>query len=389
MIILSGCRSYRPKVLIPLDESHWRVPSQAQQKDCFGNETRTLFRLTARLNDGHIVWRGWFEDRDDADAFLFSIVSGSLRYQRELWRLPTPAWHPGLGELLSYDFATVRFLTSTSSTNQTDTVPADWNSANNSIEVIASGASGAYSAFISTGSATGGGGAAYSKQTNVTLTPSGSATFFLNSGPAGRSSEGNGTAGPDAWYNGTTLAGSSVGAKGGSPGTTAGGGANNNGGLGGAAASGVGATKFSGGRGGNLTGGPQNGASTGAGGAAGPNGNGNNGTDTAGDSTTTDGGSADAGLGGAGGARGLGSNASPGGNGTEFDATHGPGGGGGGLISLTNGTVAGHGGNYGGAGGGAFNSSTVSTSGAGIQGIIVITYTPASARMRSFGTVIF
>src|ERR1039458_5344659 len=57
-----------------------------------------------------------------------------------------------------------------SSTNASYTVPSDWNSANNTIEVIGAGGGGSDSV---SGVGSGGGGGAYSKSVNITLTPSG------------------------------------------------------------------------------------------------------------------------------------------------------------------------------------------------------------------------
>lgn len=339
------------RVLPPVADREWRTPSQAQPKDAAGNENRTRFRLTARLHDGHVAWRGWFDDRDDADAFLWALAAGTLHIERELWRLPAPWWHPDLGEGLAYNFATVSFLTSPTGSNQTYNVPSDWNSSNNTVEVIGAGGGGAKS-NTSGGAAGGGGGGAYSKQTNISLTPGGTATYRIGSGGAVQTSSGTaGNAGGDTWFNGATLGASSVGAKGGGggPGTS----------NGGAASSGVGSVKYSGGGGGarSLSG---SGGGTGGGGAAGLNGNGN----TAGAGETDPGGSGDAGFGGAGGNY----NSTVGGNGTEW-TTHGSGGGGGAFRA---------GGNYGGGGGGA---SSGGTSGAGRAGLIVITYTPATSLM--------
>src|ERR1700687_3942965 len=50
------------------------------------------------------------------------------------------------------------------------TVPSNWNSANNTIEVIGAGGGGGSSVHSSNAGA-GGGGGAYSKSVNVTLTP--------------------------------------------------------------------------------------------------------------------------------------------------------------------------------------------------------------------------
>ncbi len=90
------------------------------------------------------------------------------------------------------------FLTSPTGSNQTWSVPSNWDSATNQIEVIGGGAGGVTPSTTGGG---GGGGGAYSKITNLTLTPSGSATFRVGSGG------GSGVVGGDTWYNGTTLAG--------------------------------------------------------------------------------------------------------------------------------------------------------------------------------------
>ena len=108
------------------------------------------------------------------------------------------------------------------------TVPGHWNSVNNSIETIGGGGGGQTANASYAGS--GGGGGAYSKITNLSLIPNSSVTVSVGAG----STAGNG--GGDTWFNGASLAASSVGAKGG------GAGANGAGGAGGAAASGVGTT---------------------------------------------------------------------------------------------------------------------------------------------------
>lgn len=126
------------------------------------------------------------------------------------------------------------FLTSTGA--GTWTVPTDWVNTDNSIEVIGGGGGESTSA---------GGGGAYSKVTNVTLTPGASVNYAVGAG-------GNGVDGGDTFFGNTTLVGSTVGAKGGKVD-----------GTGGAAADGIGTDKFSGGAG-----------SSGGGGAAGPAGNG-------------------------------------------------------------------------------------------------------------------
>lgn len=328
-------------------------------------------RLTARLDDGHVVWRGWFDDREDLDAFLYAMAAGSLHYERELWRLPTPWWHPDLNEGVIYAVDTVTYLTTPTGSNQTYNVPADFDPGKNNTQLIGAGGSGAIDSSGANSANTGGGGGAFSKQTNISLTPGGTAIYQIGTGGPAKLGDDitptNGVTGGDTWFNGTSMASPpTVGAKGGGAGQT--GGSNANGGTGGAAASGFGATKTNGGRGGNAT----TTGNTGAGGAAGLNGDGNQGVDVAGGGSSN-GGSADVGVGGAGGTAPGGT----GGNGTEFGSGNGSGGGGAGRASAAT-NSAGPGGNYGGGGGG--NTPGLfglnATSGAGIQGIIVVTYTP-------------
>lgn len=361
-----------PKILTPVRETEWRASSQAQRKDSFGNENRTYFYIRARANDGGVVWTGWFEDRDDADAFLFALVKSTLGIEKELWRLPTPAWHPGIAEELAYDFATTSFLTGTSASNQTYNVPSDWNSSNNSIEVIGGGASGSGAGAVNYPG--GGGGGAYAKVTNLTLTASGTATYRLEADVAGGSTTGAavaGNAGKDAWFSNSGAAPTTTSqgalAKGGSNAQS-----NSSTGSGGAAASCIGSTTYSGG---NATSGSY---SCAGGGAAGKNGAGNNsGTPAVGGAT---GGSGDAGNGGAGGSGVSSGTANAGGNGTEWQVSpaRGSGGGGGSVGGTTsNAGTGGAGGSYGGGGGGGGASGNqLGTGGVGKQGLIVITYEP-------------
>jgi hypothetical protein len=284
------------------------------------------------------------------------------------------------------------------------TVPADWNSSNNTMKTIGGGGSGSTAAGNNDG---GGGGGGYSKLVNLSLTAGGSATFQVGVGGAAS------TSGTDTWFNGASFGASSVGAKGGSSTGSF------TGGVGGSSGSGIGTTVFSGGAGGTST--NINNGAGGGGGAAGPNGNGQaggasalnpgaggggagGGSSTAGsDGSGNNGGAGgtaqDGTAGGAGGVSGVsaptaGSHGSGGGgganidftrepganggNGIEFDATHGAGGGGGGSgghSAVDNPITGGAGGLYGGGGGGgAFNGGT---GGAGGDGLIVITYTPA------------
>lgn len=379
MIILPDKNATRGKFIMPLRKKDWMLPSAYIPKDQFGNDCiRTVYRIRARLNDGHVVWRAFFEDRDDLDEFLFAIANGSLRYDRSLWRLPVPNWSPDLGEHLSYEFATLTFLTTTGS-NQTYTSPVDWNNSNNSVECLGGGGSGG--SYRGTFHVTGGGAGGYSKILNFSFATPGTTSATYRIGSFGASVAATtvstslpGNVGTSTWFNNTTDPGngadnSKCSAAGGGAGENGTG--SRNGGAGGATTLGWGQTKYAGGRGGNLTGGSGSGSS-GGGGAAGPSGAGGAGVDSSSTNShiKTGGGSANNGTT-AGGAINTAGN-----NGTEFDATHGSGSGGG--SSASGGQVGGAGGNYGGGGGGAGNQG-IPTSGAGSQGLIAISYTPPSA----------
>jgi hypothetical protein len=356
MIILPDRHAPVGKFLLPQARLEWMASSQRPSFEPLEHGTLTRWRVTASLHDGHIAWRGWFDDREDVDAFLFAMASGSLAHEHPLWDLPTPSWHPGLAPEAYYAVATVTFITATGA--GTYTVPSDYNSSNNSIETIGGGF---------TGSGGSGGGAAYSGIVNLALTPGASINRTV-AAVAG-----------DSWFNGASLAASSVGSKGATSITGA------------ATTSGIGTIKYAGGDGAN-----------GGGGAAGPNGAGNTAPGTG------VGGQGDKGLGGAGGTKGAdgasggtnGGNASagnPGGGGTEWDASHGSGGGGGqggtgGSSNGSAGSTGGNGGNggagglygAGGGNGGAGGSGNPTPGGAGgsgvgRQGIIVVTYTPATS----------
>lgn len=295
------------------------------------------------------------------------------------------------------------------------TVPIDWNSASNTIEVIGGGGGGAGNNGITNGGG-GGGGGAYSKISNLSLTPGASVTYAVGAGG------GTGSSGGDTWFNASSFsncvsAGSSscVGAKGGTGGVVTAAGS------GGATGSGVGIVKYAGGNGG--TGGSNTGGGSGGGGgggAAGPHGAGANGGNGSGTGSGIGGGGG--GGGGANGGSAGTNNSSTGGSGVaggngrggtgggaaSGDATDGTGGGGGGSQSNTGGgagavdfiwdnqygpggggggggggvsTAGGRGGipgGYGGGGGGGgYARNTTDGNGAeGAQGVIVIQYDP-------------
>lgn len=310
-----------PRLLLPVPRAEWRAPSLAQPKDFAGNENQTRFRLTARLDDGYVVWRGWFDDRDEADAFLWALATEQLEHEPALWRLPTPMWDPDLGEGLRYEFASVTFLTTTGS--GTYNTPTDWDNTNNNVQMIAGGNNGNTSTvnFAADGGIAGG----FSRTDTLTI----AGALQIQVGAANTGS---------TWFNGANVAGATVSATTGT--NTGNGTVKRNGGTGGAANQGTG-------------------LSGGGGGAGGPSGNGVAGSGG-------NGGSGDAGAGGAGGGP-----FSAGQPGTQFDATHGCGGGGGGGQG---GASGGNGGFYGGAGGGSGKS--LQSPGVGRQGIIVVTYQP-------------
>lgn len=409
MIILPDKNIPRSKVLLPVLKKEWMIPSLAQPKDQFGKENRTYFSIKAFTNDGKVCWCGIYEDREDFDAVLWAIATDTLKYEKALWPLSTPSWEPWLGEIITYQFATYAIKTSPTGSNQTYDKPSDWDNNNNKIECIGAGASGGAGAnWFLYQNCTGGGGGAYSKISNFSFSGS-SATYQIGTGgtavatPTGGSS-GNapGNNGGNTWFNATSDPGngtdntkcSSEGGKGGLSGQQ-----NTivNGGAGGATTASWGETKYAGGRGGNATT-QQSRFGSGGGGAGGSTGVGNNGIDgTSGGSSQLstaggNGGAGDSGIGAAGtggsaaaAAGSFGQTGGTGGNGTNLaNATVGTGGGGGGCYDAKNeAATAGTGGNYGAGGGGCSNlgsgnnSATKSTSGEGIGGLIIITYTPA------------
>ena len=308
----------------------------------------------------------------------------------------------------------------------TFTVPTDWNSSNNSIEVIGGGGGG-------DGLTLPGSGAAYSKRTNLSI--SGTVGYSVGAaGAAGTSGNQDATNGGNTWLcNSTTNCTSAVdsaaiigvsggfadcdivtgngcmggygltqvsasttyrgGSGGNAPGAagSGGGGAAGPGGAGRAGGSDSNAAGSGGGAGGgSSTAGSSGGGGTGANGGEGPGGSGH------GVGTTGAGGDATAGSG-AGGASGAvssgcsGCTGGAGGSGGEWDGaactaaglTHcgaGGGGGGGGYETNSSSGFAGKGGGaYGGGGGAASFGAGTHAGGAGGQGIIVITYTPAEA----------
>jgi hypothetical protein len=286
------------------------------------------------------------------------------------------------------------------------TVPADWNNADNSIELIGAGGGGAGGNTVGGGSAAaGGGGGEYRKLTNQTYTPSHVITIQVGQGGAGGAAGGfpsAASAGTDSFIKNDANSANLLLAKGGSgaSGTTGGaGGTGGTGGTGNAGGTGGVGTGFGTGSGGaGGAGGPNGvggagGAGTTGGSAVGGGGGGGNGGGTAGSSTSSatgaNGGNNSGGTGhgtsttaatagGGGGGGDASANGRVGSTGTEWDATHGSGGGAGGAGSGGSGQLAASGGLYGGGGGGgSINgaSNSFSAGGTGANGIAVISYT--------------
>ena len=257
------------------------------------------------------------------------------------------------------------FVTTTGASTYTS--KASWNNASNTVETVGGGGAGARGASTSTGGG-GGGGGAYNKITNFNFATPGTTTASVSVGVGGHWTLLSITNGGDTWFNGASLAASSVGCKGGaSPATfnTA------TGGAGGLTSGGVPTTSPPARSGGNGANGTSASVGGGGGGGGGPNGAGGNASSNTGG--TGDGGTV---TGGAAGNPGTAF------TGTEFDATHGIGGGGGGSNAS-----AGAGKAAVGYGGGAGAGSRSNGTGAdGFQGIIVLSWVAQTTQAITFSS---
>lgn len=330
MIILN---TYEPKILPVVPKSEWREPSVSMPRNWLGHkEWHTEFVITAKTKAGYTLWRGVFQDRDDADAFLYAAVRGTLRVEWALHDLPDPIYSPGFypDELIVWQFAVTSYYTSGTSW----TVPSDWNNSSNIITAIGGGADGTGGSFDGKTSTAGpgGGAGACSRITNQSYTPSASRTRQI------------GASGTDTFLKDDGNSTNAILAKG----TTSS--------TGGASGSGTGSTKYSGGNGAAVSG--ANGG--GGGGAASYTANGSSGSGSSGGAS--------------------GSSASAGSAGTELGSGNGAGGGGNGGTSGGGGN---NGGNYGsGGGGGAQGSGVPTAAGLGRGGLLVVEHTPAAASMN-------
>jgi|GEM_PF-2551138 len=352
----------------------------------------------AQASSSNATWDGCIKLADTAAPAYGPSLNGSGELTGFSWGTDPIGW-------ISYNCLTggptsnpgvqVHYLTSGTVWD----VPADWNNANYTIEVLGGGGGGANGVTGNTGNTGntsaggtggtggngggGGGGGAYAKITQasgITLTPN--STVSIRIGAAGGAS----TAGGDTYFNGASCAAASTCAKGGNgaSGTTAG--------TGGSTASSVGSTKYAGGNGATGTGGSGGSAGTaysescskygctssgGAGGAGGAGGVGRAGGGAAGlhgaggNASASTGGTGDAGY------------TAAAGNGTQW-GSYGSGGGANAPGGTAGNYGAGGAGGNGGAGGagGAAPSTGGSAGGAGSgasvgkQGLIVVTYTP-------------
>lgn len=385
MIILPDRKISRSKFLMPVPKKEWILPSDYTYRDQFNNPgITTTFHIKARLDDGHVVWRGIFDDREDFDAFLFAIFKKTLKYEKELWRMPTPEWHPDIGEHVVYEFATTTRYTATGA--QTWTCPSDWNSSSNQIYIIGAGGNGGIAISTTANAhAAGGGGAGYGGKISYSATPGSTKSFTIAAAPAintltsSTTTTATGNFGSQSYFSTTgDIAGG--GGTGGEGNTTSSGVCS--GGIGGTGTSTL-ATNRASGADGRVT--TYNGSATGGGGAAG--------ISAANETTVT----SAAGVAGSQGdlptatntsyAGGAGGSGASGGvfNGGAGNSTFANGGGGGGGMSASNANATGgNAGTYGAGGGGvairSVSAARTATAGQGAQGVMRITYNPIPSK---------
>jgi hypothetical protein len=379
MIILPDRNIVRQtKYLKPIPRKQWYGPHP------YGPDVKLEFNTwiaqAYRASDHSMVWHGHFEDRDDADAFMWALYSGTLKNDPFLKRLPSfcyrfdqrqiPIWAPGGfdPEILEEYGIMYNMVTNIGigPSDGTWTAPGDcWGLANRAGEFVdaigpGGGGAAAYQAIQSSG----GGGGGFARIYSLPIWAGYGVGYGVGSGGAG------GAATPDArggnggtahtWFWQQANPGLRAFAAGGGnvapalsgPGCPGGGG-------GGADA---GAFGYTGGRGGGRYAANQEFCTTGGGGAAGPNGNGWNGGDPP--PYATAGGASNANVTGA------------------IYGPWGPGNGGAGVAYGPNGVVGGHGAHYGGGGGAASQNASAYNhqyGGNGGGGLIVIRYEPQYA----------
>lgn len=212
MLILHDSAISRSKILTPVPKKEWMSSSISRPRDQFGNETvKTKWVIHAISNDGRAIWSGWFEDREEFDAFLLAVFKGTLKSERALWDLPTPNWQPYLGDIITYQFQTFVFLTGAGTVN-TFNVPSDYRSIRSRVHCVGGGG-GANSGFwfwttnpgntslppyySNAYSCAGGSGGGYANRANVSLTPGGTCQYSVSTAGVGAVSPSSNT-----WFNG-------------------------------------------------------------------------------------------------------------------------------------------------------------------------------------------
>ena len=370
MIILPDRNIARGKFLMPMQKREWYRPHP------FGPDVNLHFMTwvaQAWRHDPHfhwyhkhrIIWQGHFEDREDADEFMWAVYSGTIKSDPYLKRLPIycPDFDPDMLRDPSIHYNMVSNIGIGPSSGNWGS-PGDCyglaNRAGEFVDCIAAGGSG--SAATPGNLISGGGGGGFARRTDLAWGPGQQMAFDVGNGGAAPTASGNrvhGVGGTAHTYfyspanpgvratvgGGGSGAGSAGGPVGGGPG-------------GGADAGNYG---MGGGRGGNLAGGSYGSCCTGGGAAANPSGGGATGGDI---NSVVPAGTVTGGGGGAG----------------LIYGPWGPGAGGTGAKGQS-GTSGGAGSHYGGGGGAGMGSSIahVEYGGAGGAGLIVIRYEPQYA----------
>ncbi len=381
MIILPDRNIARAKYLMPMLYRDWRKPLSWEGKDT-SNVLGIYFLVQAWRADKRVVWTGRFEDREDADEFLYAIATGSLLKDKYIQRLVQPMPWSGYREsdfdpAMLYD-ETIHYNMVTQigigASSGVWTAPGDCYGLRDRAGEIADVISGGGGGGSGSGgySAAGGGGGGFARITSYGMSPGQQFSYGIAGGAAGGTGDGysayaaNGASAGASWFiSGGVLAANGGGAGNATTQTTTGGG----GGAGYAGAWGK-----TGGRGGYTTAYPYSGGG-GGGGASGPNGDGWNGGDSAANYAQTNGGSGNGNQIGGGGPSADGAAG-------NWYGPWGPGGGGGGqriISSAPNGQYyAGSGGHYGGGGAGqampAGQPGSRGYGGSGGSGILVIQY---------------
>ena len=382
MIILPDRNIARAKYLTPLHYKQWRPPIWWEGRET-GNVLGVYFIVQAFRSNGEMVWKGWFEDREDADEFMYSLITANIRQDRYIQRLPQkfPWSEGGIDPTWLYEPGIFYNMVTTGAIGPSTAnwgVPGDCygfrSRAGEFCDVIGAGGSGG--AACSVISASGGGGGGWARIYSYAMSPGQQYTYVISAGAAGPNTDAynsvsaNGNAGGGTWFISSGVL-YCTGGGGGNvvQGTT----------TGGAGGGGVaGAIGYAGGRGGYTASGTTYSSGAGGGGGCGPNGNGSNGVDTASALVGTAGGNGNGNQIGGGGVGAAGANG-------NWYGPWGPGGGGGGNrpASAPNFTGAGGpGGHYGGGGGGnsmaAGHGGSRSQGGAGGGGLLVYAYEPTA-----------